>query len=113
MPEMFQLSSYVLFVFVISTASNCILNEYSKKEINCSTDERNIWNIDVNKRFIRTFYNFSSYQLDRDMLNHRMRVCDLILSFELDNEEYSEWFQLERLRKTDGREYFLVEHLKV
>ena len=110
---MLQLLSYVIFTIIIFADSNCSLNEDSNKEINCFTDEGNIWNVDVKKRFIRTFHNFSSFQLEHDKLNYRMRVCDLVLNFELDNEVYSEWFQLKRLRKNDGVDYFLVEHLKV
>ena len=110
---MLQLLSYVIFTIIIFADSNCSLNEDSNKEINCFTDEGNIWNVDVKKRFIRTFHNFSSFQLEHDKLNYRMRVCDLVLSFELDDQVHSEWFQLKRLRKIDGRDYFLVEHLKV
>ena len=110
---MLQLLSYVIFTTIIFAASNCSLNEDSSKEINCLTDEGNIWNVDVKKRFIRTFHNFSSLQFEHDKLNYRMRVCDLVLSFELDDQVHSEWFQLKRLRKIGGRDYFLVEHLKV
>ena len=98
---------------MVYTGFSYTLQEESNNEINCSPDEGNIWYIDVNKRFIRTFHNFSSLDLEHEKREIQMRVCDLVLNFKLDNEIYSEFFELKRLIKADGLEYFLVEHIQV
>ena len=98
---------------IVYTGFSYSLQEESNNEINCSPDEGNIWYIDVNKRFIRTFHNFSSLGLDHEKTEIKRRVCELVLNFKLDNEVFSEFFELKRLIKADGLEYFLVEHIQV
>ena len=103
----------MIYFLIVYTGSSYTLHEESNNEINCSPDEGNIWYIDVNKRFIRTFHNFSSLGLDHEKTEIKRRVCELVLNFKLDNEVYSEFFELKRLIKADGLEYFLVEHIQV
>lgn len=103
----------LIYYLVVYTGSSYTLYEESYNEINCSPDEGNIWYIDVNKRFIRTFHNFSFPGVDHEKIDTKMRVCDLVLNFKLDNEVYSEFFELKRLIKANGPEYFLVEHVQV
>ena len=110
---MLQLLFYVILISVIFNPSTCTVDGELSNKINCLTDERKIWYIDVNKRFIRTFYDFSSHQLEPNKKSYNeVRICDLEIRFEVDNIAYSEWFQLNRLNKRDGQEYLLVEHVQ-
>ena len=111
---MLQFLFYVISISTILNYSSCTVREDLSNEINCSTDERKIWFIDVNKRFIRTFHDFSSHQLDHVKSDNKMRVCDLEIRFKVDKITYSELFQLKRFKNhLNGQEYFLVEHLQV
>lgn len=104
--------SYLLFYMVLLSMINKIVCDVTKGSSNvifCSIDEGEIWYIDVSRRFIRTFYDFSTRQLDHQETNYKMRVCVLEMNFVVDDVEHSEWFQLLRLKDSSKEEYFLVE----
>ena len=86
----------------------------SSDESYCSIDKGKIWYVEVSRRFVRTFYDFSTRHLENHESDYKMRVCDLEMRFLLDHVEHSEWFQLKRLKDSkENNGYFLIEHMPV
>ena len=109
---MFRLLFY-LFCILKGSQINCIGGDHLNNRIMCPINNGKIWNIEVTRRFIRTFYDFSARQLEYQDLNFKMRVCDLEMSFVVDDAEYTKSFRLERLKKANSNEFFFVEYMQV
>ena len=111
---MIRLLFYLISILIISKIKCIVVTKHSLDESYCSIDKGKIWYVDVSRRFIRTFYNFSQSQLENQESDYKMRVCDLEMRFLLDQVEHTEWFQLKRLKhRKDSKEYFLIEHMQV
>ena len=79
----------------------------------CLSDHKNISYIDIKKRFVRTFHDFSPQQLKFQNFKYVARICDLELRFVVEHVEHVEHFKLNHFKDTDSHEYFFVTRVMV
>ena len=111
--NIFNKDTFVILLILMINLTCCTMKRVGLGDMVCLSDHKNISYIDIKKRFVRTFHDFSPQQLKFQNFKYVARICDLELRFMVEHMEHEEYFELNRYKDTDSHEYFFVRRVMV